>query len=309
MGISLRERRLGAAFYLFTAISTIVWIVSLVFVPRTKDLTLGSAINERLVWVFILPDVISALVLATWLAPAVLKASQSVPAISWMHVGAQGYGWAMSIGLTVLDPNAYWGLVLMTFSVGSALAFALRFQEIDMLWGYFKFTPAPDRDSTANWHRALLQTLLMWIIFLGILPGAIAFGEYHLGFSRNWIVGDWRLSLGVLMFTVGTVIGLCSGYAMTREGNGTPLPSECTRNLIISGPYRFIRNPMAFSGIIQGVAVGLMIGSSLVSVYSVLGGIWWEVLVRWREEQHLEESFGEEYVAYRNRVPCWWFRA
>jgi hypothetical protein len=44
----------------------------------------------------------------------------------------------------------------------------------------------------------------------------------------------------------------------------------------------------------QGVAVGLMIGSSLVMVYSILGGIWWEVLVRWREEQHLEESFGEE---------------
>jgi protein-S-isoprenylcysteine O-methyltransferase Ste14 len=58
----------------------------------------------------------------------------------------------------------------------------------------------------------------------------------------------------------------------------------------------------------QGVAVGLMIGSSLVMVYSILGGIWWEVLVRWREEQHLEESFGEEYIAYINRVPCWWFR-
>ncbi len=299
---------MGAAFYLFTAISTLLWIALLVWVPSSRELTLGSGVRDNLVWIFILPDLISALVLATWLAPAVLKSAPAAPAIAWMHFGAQGYGWAISIGLTVLDPTAYWGLVLMTFSVGSALAFALRFQEIDMLWGYFKFTAAPDRNSTANWHRALLQTLVMWIIFLGILPGAIAFGEIHLGFSRNWIVGDWRLSLGVLMFTVGTVIGLCSGYAMTREGNGTPLPSECTRNLVISGPYRFIRNPMAFSGILQGVAVGLMIGSSLVIVYSILGGIWWEVLVRWREEKHLEESFGGEYVAYRSRVPCWWFR-
>ncbi len=92
---------------------------------------------------------------------------------------------------------------------------------------------------------------------------------------------------------------------MTREGEGTPLPAACTQRLVIAGAYRFIRNPMALSGICQGVAVGLAIGSPLIMLYAVIGGLWWDILVRPDEEQHLLESFGEPFEKYQSEVPCW----
>jgi protein-S-isoprenylcysteine O-methyltransferase Ste14 len=65
---------------------------------------------------------------------------------------------------------------------------------------------------------------------------------------------------------------------------------------------------MAFGGILQGIAVGIGIGSALVVVYAILGGIWWEVLVRGLEEAYLAKKFGEPFERFRAQVPCWRFR-
>lgn len=74
---------------------------------------------------------------------------------------------------------------------------------------------------------------------------------------------------------------------------------------MITGPYRFVRNPMAIGGIAQGVAIGLMVGSWLVIVYALSGSLVWNALVRPLEETDLEERFGSAFRAYRDRVSCW----
>jgi len=48
---------------------------------------------------------------------------------------------------------------------------------------------------------------------------------------------------------------------MAVLGNGTPLPAATARRLVIGGPYRFVRNPMAVAGLVQTVGVGLWTGS------------------------------------------------
>ena len=40
--------------------------------------------------------------------------------------------------------------------------------------------------------------------------------------------------------------------------------------LVIAGPYRWIRNPMAVAGIVQGVAVGIILHAWLVITYAVV---------------------------------------
>jgi protein-S-isoprenylcysteine O-methyltransferase Ste14 len=36
--------------------------------------------------------------------------------------------------------------------------------------------------------------------------------------------------------------------------------------LVIAGPYRYVRNPMAVAGILQGIAVGWYLGSVSVII-------------------------------------------
>lgn len=92
---------------------------------------------------------------------------------------------------------------------------------------------------------------------------------------------------------------------MSTLGNGTPLPSAMPNHLVIAGPYRWIRNPMAAAGILQGAAVGVILQSWLVVAYAVVGSLVWNYVVRPLEESDLEERFGEEFRQYRDAVRCW----
>ena len=83
------------------------------------------------------------------------------------------------------------------------------------------------------------------------------------------------------------------------------MPTDAPRKLVISGPYRWVRNPMALAGITQGVAVGLMLGSWSVCAYAICGALMWNAFVRPWEEADLAARFGEEFERYRAAVRCW----
>lgn len=92
---------------------------------------------------------------------------------------------------------------------------------------------------------------------------------------------------------------------MVRDGEGTPLPLDQTNALVVSGPYRFVRNPMAIAGIGQGLAVACLFQSIPILAYSLLGALVWQVVVRPFEERDMINRFGEDYLNYRRNVTCW----
>ena len=92
---------------------------------------------------------------------------------------------------------------------------------------------------------------------------------------------------------------------MVTQGQGTPLPLDQTNRLVVGGPYRWVRNPMAVAGIGQGLAVAIAAQSWFVFGYALLGAIVWQFVVRPIEERDLESRFGQEYLDYRKRVRCW----
>lgn len=75
--------------------------------------------------------------------------------------------------------------------------------------------------------------------------------------------------------------------------------------LVIAGPYRSVRNPMALAGIAQGVAVGLLLTSWMVVVYALAGSIVWNCVVRPLEEADLDHRFGDDFRRYAAGVRCW----
>lgn len=111
--------------------------------------------------------------------------------------------------------------------------------------------------------------------------------------------------LGWVLFSLFSMLGLYSGYTMSWFGRGTPLPIDCPNLLVINGPYKYVRNPMAVAGIGQGISVGLIYGSYFVVAYSLIGAILWHVIVRPDEEQDLESRFGQQFLNYKCKVSCW----
>ncbi len=163
------------------------------------------------------------------------------------------------------------------------------------------FKPSKSNNPSWNLTKTFLQTTVFWFIFLYLLPAVILKIE-----TTFQIKGFEPLQeIGWILFCFFSLIGIYSGYTMSWFGNGTPLPLDCPSELVIEGPYRFVRNPMAVAGIGQGVCVGIIVGSYLVVLYALSGAVLWHILVRPVEEEDLEVRFGKSYTDYKRAVKCW----
>lgn len=163
------------------------------------------------------------------------------------------------------------------------------------------YRPAAAGSFARNYAKTLGQTVVFWTLFLVLLPWTVAQAELAVGFPRF----ASQRPLGAVAFIVFGTLGLRSGYTMAKIGQGTPLPTDAPRNLVIAGPYRWVRNPMAVAGLSQGAATGLWFGSPLVFVYVLAGGLLWNVAIRPSEEADLEARFGEQFREYCAEVKCW----
>jgi protein-S-isoprenylcysteine O-methyltransferase Ste14 len=131
-----------------------------------------------------------------------------------------------------------------------------------------------------------------------------------------WSITGWHLQppflgleltrgIGAIMILTG-VPGLVDAFArFALQGLGTPAPIAPTRNLVVTGLYRYVRNPIyvAVVAIILGQAV--LMGDSRLIVYGALLWLGFHVFVVTYEEPTLEETFGSEYEAFRAAVPRW----
>jgi protein-S-isoprenylcysteine O-methyltransferase Ste14 len=173
------------------------------------------------------------------------------------------------------------------------------------VFAYFRGREA--RPAAAGWNvaKTLAQTIVFWGTFLVVLPAAVYALETALGLGGSRFASDPSRVVGAVLFALGGALGLTTGAVMAVVGKGTPLPADCPRELVVAGPYRFVRNPMAVAGLAQGVAVGVFLGSPAVVLYALAGGPVWDVFVRPWEERDLERRFGEPYRLYRRAVRCW----
>jgi protein-S-isoprenylcysteine O-methyltransferase Ste14 len=86
----------------------------------------------------------------------------------------------------------------------------------------------------------------------------------------------------------------------------TPVsPLRETRRLVLSGPYRFSRNPDYLGQALVTGGLGLLLRSGwvLLALLPALLIVRYAVIAR--EERYLEERFGEEYRRFRSHVRRW----
>lgn len=157
----------------------------------------------------------------------------------------------------------------------------------------------------SNVGKTLSQIVVFWSFFLWLLPLVIYRVESAAGLARFRFANmGWEVA-GVIIFGLASILGFSCGMLIAIKGDGTPLPVDCPRHLVILGPYRYVRNPMAIAGLTQGLAVGLYKGSPAVLLYAG-AGIWlWNYVIRPWEEQDLAQRFGPEFEHYRAAVRCW----
>ena len=156
------------------------------------------------------------------------------------------------------------------------------------------------------------KAILGSAVFLVLAPGLIA------GYVP-WLFSRWRLSppllgvsacraVGGLLVVAGLPVLLDSFRRFAVEGLGTPAPVMPTQHLVVTGWYRFVRNPMyvAVAALIFGQ--GLLFGNVRVLEYGLVVCAAFYVFVLGYEEPTLRRTFGPEYARFSANVPRWFPR-
>ena len=154
--------------------------------------------------------------------------------------------------------------------------------------------------------RAAAGTLAFLVVAPGVVAGLIPY--LLTGWEADGDVPVVAVLAGWLLIAAGLAALLASFARFALEGIGTPAPVAPTEHLVVTGLYRYVRNPMylAVAALIVGQA--LLLGHPELLLYALAFGAAVLAFVRGYEEPALTRRFGAEYEAYRSAVPGWWPR-
>ena len=151
-------------------------------------------------------------------------------------------------------------------------------------------------------RRAAIGSALFFVVAPGVVVGLVP-----------WWLTRWELrpapmavrALGALVLVVTLPVLVSAFVRFVRDGLGTPAPVAPTERLVVSGAYRYVRNPMYVAVIGAIVGQALLLGQIVLLGYVALVAALVVSFVRLYEEPVLRRQFGAEYEAYRRAVPGW----
>ena len=131
-----------------------------------------------------------------------------------------------------------------------------------------------------------------------------------------WWISRWRFQTpaigwfplrvaGGTLVAAGALVLLDSFARFAIQGLGTPAPVFPTRHLVVSGLYRYVRNPMYIAVVAIIAGQGLIFGNVRVLAYGALVWLAFHLFVIAYEEPTLRATFGPEYEAFCGGVSRW----
>lgn len=94
-------------------------------------------------------------------------------------------------------------------------------------------------------------------------------------------------------------------WAVGYAGSGTRTRCDSVGFLVCEGPYHWSRNPLYVANILMYTLCALLFGFSVLALVLFIYSVVQYSLIVFYEEELLERSFGERYLAYRLLVPRW----
>lgn len=150
--------------------------------------------------------------------------------------------------------------------------------------------------------RAAAGSAAFFVLAPGTVVGLVPWAITGWSVDHSWPV-TVRL-VGAFLVLVG-LVPLVLAFARFARAGGTPAPVAPTEHLVVSGPNRWVRNPM-YVGVVTMIAgQALLLGRASLLVYALVVWATTAAFVRWYEEPTLAAAHGAEYAAYRAAVPAW----
>ncbi len=116
--------------------------------------------------------------------------------------------------------------------------------------------------------------------------------------------GWWGVITGILVIGWGVAIMPAVVSRFRRAGTAFD-PHKPASALITDGPYRFSRNPAYVALTLWYLGIGLVLNNAWILLLAIPPVLVMDRRAIPREERHLEEKFGQDYVRYKAKVRRW----
>ena len=150
--------------------------------------------------------------------------------------------------------------------------------------------------------RSAVFTVIVPGTMAGLIPYLLTDGWRRrgdlFGLSGAWIAG-------VVLIALGLPVLLMAIYKFASDGLGTPLPAAPTQRLVVTGPHRYVRNPMYLAVATVIVGQALVLGQAVLLWYALVFLVLTAAFVDFYEQPTLQTQFGEDYRRYCESVPAW----
>lgn len=293
-----KVRRATTIYFLIQGIAVFAWWAGLYIDPHIREWFVLDTNYTTSLLAFVLAD-LSFLGIGSMVAAWLVHTRSDLDRIAaWTVTGAMSYAAVYSFTYALMSDRGWLGVILMIPAMIWCGVFA-----VGLTFGGHMFRAS--RDGSSGWiiAKTFMQIVVLWSIILGVIPYLLMLVENKLGVEPLSL--PYHALIGTAAFILISCVGLWAGYVMSKFGRGTPLPLDHANHLVIRGPYKYVRNPMAVSGIGQGLAVALILGSPLTVLYALMGSLIWQLIFRPLEEDDLEVRFGTAFREYRKNVRCW----
>lgn len=159
-----------------------------------------------------------------------------------------------------------------------------------------------------GWFRRI-GLFLETIVFTILVPGTVAFwlplvllDDRKMTWPASWSVAQVA---ALLPLAIGAAIYLRCLWEFATRGRGIPAPIDHPKQLVVTGLYRYVRNPM-YVGVLAfllGEALFLQYWGFLAYALGWLLFVHLAVLLY--EEPNLRRKFGASYERYTAAVHRW----
>jgi protein-S-isoprenylcysteine O-methyltransferase Ste14 len=152
---------------------------------------------------------------------------------------------------------------------------------------------------------AVLGSALFFVVAPLMLAGFVPWWITHWEFRPAFFGFELTRAIGLVLIIAGAP-GIVDSFArFALQGLGTPAPIAPPQKLVVTGLYRYVRNPIYVGVVAVIFGQAFLFSDQRLLWYAALLWLFFHVWVLVVEEPTLKETFGAQYEDFRANVPRW----
>ena len=157
---------------------------------------------------------------------------------------------------------------------------------------------------TENEHAAAVKFPPPILPLVTIVAGHLL-GRFLPLFPDSALPTPGRYWIGGLIAAAAVLVLVVLPFRQFQRSGQDPKPWTPTPEIVVSGAFKFTRNPMYLGMIVFCLGFAIILSDVWILILTpVCGWLIYHLAIR-HEEDYLEEKFGESYRAYKVTVRRW----